>query len=71
MWEQFVDDWKQRPQSSQPERMTIVMKPDCFHPECKMEIAIPSGRDAEEYIDEYLDSILSENIRFNVEWEFV
>lgn len=71
MWEQFIDDWKQRPQSPQAERRTIVLKPDCFHPECKMEIAIPSGRDAEEYIDEYLDSILSENIRFNVEWEFI
>lgn len=55
MWEQFVDDWKQRPQSSQAERRTIVLTPDCFHPECKMEIAIPAGRDAEEYIDAYRD----------------
>lgn len=71
MWEQFIDDWKQRPQSPQAERRTIVLTPDCFHPECKMEIAIPAGRDAEEYIDEYLDSMLNENIRFNVEWEFI
>lgn len=48
-----------------------MLTPDCFHPECKMEITIPAGRDAEEYIDEYLDSILNENIRFNAEWEFI
>lgn len=36
-----------------------------------MTISVPADRDVEEYIDEYLDSILCENARYNVEWEFV
>lgn len=36
-----------------------------------MIISIPEGRDTEEYIDELLDAILNEGLRYNVEWDFV
>lgn len=49
---------------------TICVKPSCFAPEFKMAIRIPEDRDAEEYIDELLDSILNEDLRYNVEWDF-
>lgn len=49
----------------------IAVKPSCFHPEFCMVITIPGDRDDEEYIDELLDSILNEDIKFNIEWEFV
>lgn len=43
----------------------------CFAPIIWMEITVPEGRDAEEYIDELLDSILNDEFRFNADWEFV
>lgn len=36
-----------------------------------MIISIPEGRDAEEYIDELLDAILNEDLRYNAEWDFI
>lgn len=36
-----------------------------------MEITVPEGRNAEEYIDELLDSVLSDEFRYNAEWDFV
>ena len=50
--------------------MRILVKPSCFAPEFRMEIRIPEERDAEEYIDELLDSILAEEFRYNCEWDF-
>ena len=44
---------------------------DCFDPKITMEIIVPSNRDAEEYIDEFLDSILADEFRYNSEWGFV
>ena len=38
------------------EKRTIWMKPSCFTPEIEMIIPIPEDRDAEEYIDEFLDT---------------
>jgi len=35
-----------------------------------MEISVPNDRDAEEYIDELLDSMLTEEYRYNAEWAF-
>ena len=49
----------------------IRVIPSCFAPEFLMDISVPPDRDAEEYIDELLDSILSEEFRYNCEWEFV
>lgn len=43
----------------------------CFAPTFVMEIQVPEHRDAEEYIDELLDSILIDEFRYNAEWEFV
>lgn len=40
-------------------------------PEFAMTLSIPDGRDAEEYIDEFLDGILDEDLRYNAEWDFV
>ena len=45
------------------EKRTIWVKPSCFTPEIEMIIPIPEDRDAEEYIDEFLDTILCEDLR--------
>lgn len=47
----------------------VVVYPSCFIPKFVMELSVPDSRDAEEYIDEYLDAVLSEDLRFNCEWE--
>ena len=52
-------------------KRTISVRPSCFLPEFEMIISIPEGRDTEEYIDELLDTILNEDLRYNVEWDFV
>lgn len=49
---------------------TIILTPDCFHPDIKITIFVPDDRDTEEYIDEYLDSILNDNVRYNCKWSF-
>jgi hypothetical protein len=49
----------------------IELTVSCFAPTVIMEIAIPSNRDAEEYIDEFLDGILADEFKYNAEWEFV
>lgn len=53
------------------EKRTIWVKPSCFAPEFEMIIPVPNERDAEEYIDELLDGILSNEFRYNAEWDFV
>lgn len=35
-----------------------------------MEIDVPEDCDKEEYIDELLDSMLDDEFRYNVEWDF-
>lgn len=52
------------------EKETIWVKPSCFAPEFEMIISVPDTRDTEEYIDELLDGILSEEFKNNVEWDF-
>ena len=52
-------------------KRTIWVKPSCFVPEFEMIIPIPEDRDAEEYIDELLEAVLSDECRYNVEWDFV
>ena len=53
------------------EKRTILVRPSCLAPEFEIIISAPEDRDAEEYIDELLDSILNEDLRYNVEWDFV
>lgn len=53
------------------EKRTILIEQSCFVPELKMIISVPDGRDAEEYIDELLGGILRENIRYDIEWDFI
>lgn len=36
-----------------------------------MIVSVPEDRDEEEYIDELLDGILSESLRYQAEWDFV
>ena len=48
----------------------IVLIPSCFITKIVMEITVPKDRDEEEYIDEVLDSILNDEIRYNGEWAF-
>lgn len=52
------------------EKRTITIKPSCFCPEFDMIIPVPDDRDTEEYIDELLDGILSDEARYNTEWDF-
>ena len=49
----------------------IELTLSCFAPTIIMEIEIPQDRDAEEYIDEFLESILAEDFRYNTEWNFM
>lgn len=53
------------------EKRTIWVKPSCFAPEFEMVIPVPTDRDDEEYIDELLDGILNNEVRYNIEWDFV
>lgn len=48
----------------------IDIRLSCFYPEMQMVIWVPENRDAEEYIDELLDSMLCEEFRYNAEWDF-
>lgn len=50
---------------------TIEVDLGCFVTGFKMTIDVPGNRDAEEYIDEYLDTILNINLRYNCDWVFV
>lgn len=52
-------------------RRTILVEPSCFAPEFEMSIHVPENRDDEEYIDELLDRILSDDFKYNAEWNFV
>lgn len=49
----------------------IIVRLSCFVHPFGMEIPVPNGRDAEEYIDEFLDSVLAEDFRYNCEWDFL
>ena len=49
----------------------IMILFSCFAPFVIMEISVPKEREAEEYIDELLDTILNEEFRFNAEWDFI
>ena len=49
----------------------IELTLSCFAPTIVMEIKTPHDRDAEEYIDELLESMLAEEFRYNAEWNFV
>lgn len=48
----------------------IDLSLSCFAPSIVMEIFVPSDFDPEEYIDELLDSMLTDEFRYNCDWEF-
>lgn len=52
-------------------RVKIELTLSCFAPTVWMEIDVPADRDKEEYVDELLDSMLTDEFRYNCEWEFV
>ena len=49
---------------------TIQLYPGTSAEPVTITIRVPNDRDAEEYIDEYLDGLLSDCVRYNCEWEF-
>lgn len=53
------------------EKRAICVKLSCLVPEFDMIISVPDDRDSEEYIDKLLDSLLNEDCKFNVEWDFI
>lgn len=53
------------------ERRMILVKANHLAPGFEMIISIPKERDAEEYIDELLDRILVDELRYSIEWDFV
>lgn len=58
--------WKSQHQNMRTMRIRVYIT---GVPEFVMEISVPSDRDMEEYIDQFLDGILNENMRYNCEWE--
>lgn len=48
----------------------IIFTPGSSSLPVRMTIPVPKDRDAEEYIDEFLDGMLNEFLRYNSEWEF-
>lgn len=51
-------------------KKTILVKPSCFVSEFEMTISVPKNWDPEEYINELLDGILNEDLKYNTEWDF-
>lgn len=51
--------------------VTIKLYPGMSVTPVKITIQVPVERDKEEYIDEYLDGLLSDFVRYNCEWEFI
>lgn len=49
---------------------TIIFTPGNSIYPITMTIPVPRDRDAEEYIDEVLDGMLNEFLRYNSEWEW-
>lgn len=48
----------------------ISVSPSTFIPSFKMIINVPVSVDAEEYIDDLLESFINEDIFYNLEWDF-
>lgn len=48
----------------------IVIRPNCETPVFEMTISVPDDRDAEEYIDEFLDGVLAKELRDSCFWDF-
>lgn len=42
-----------------------------YMPTIEMRIVIPPSRDEEEYIDEFLDTVLADEFRYNCVWDFI
>lgn len=57
--------------ADQMKKEKIWLKASCFQPEFEMVLPVPNDCDREEYIDEILDSMLSDEARYNVEWGFL
>lgn len=49
---------------------TILFYPGNSSIPIKITFKVPDDRDPEEYIDEYLEGLLSDFLKFNCEWEF-
>lgn len=61
--------WEKRMRSYYSER-SILYYPGESPVPIKMTIPVPANIDAEEYIDELLDGMLNDFLRYNSDWEF-
>lgn len=52
------------------EEKTIKYFPGNSSTSVVMTILVPEDRDPEEYINEFLDGMLNEDLRYNSDWEF-
>ena len=52
------------------ERRTISVKPEHYPPEFQMIVDVPEGKDAEDYVEEFLMWVLDSDIWTTVEWTF-
>ena len=51
-------------------KISVKAPEDLRIPDFKLEIDVPTYRDTEEYIDEFLELIFIENLKYSAEWEF-
>ncbi len=68
--EHRLNGYVTRPHNVESER-TIKLFPGMAAKPIRITLEIPLDRDQEEYIDEYLDGLLSSFVRYNCEWEFM
>lgn len=56
---------------SEIKQVNILVKLSCFAPEFTMNIQIPDDEDVNNFIDNFLNSILNEEFKYNVDWELI
>lgn len=66
-----LKEWYQKYFAEHTTKRTIRVKSSCFISEFEMIIPIPEDKDSVEYIDGVLESVLKEDLLYNVEWDFV
>lgn len=49
---------------------TIRVTPTCFTPGFLMIVSVPITEDAEEYINDLLESFVDRELFYNLEWDF-
>lgn len=57
-------------EKTMPVKISVKSSADMKAHDFKMEIDVPTYRDTDEYIDEFLELIFNENLKYSAEWEF-